>query len=93
MQYSVTFCSQPEPATYHNAVNFGEPRINSSQETRPKAVGDGSSFFCDNCRPDVTSDIISCSAVDQVDLDVLAKFRDSRSKRFGYKSRSLCDGR
>ena len=61
--------------------NFVIPRLNSSEEIRPKAVG-GSIFGrflnFDKCRPEVASDVISGVALFYVGMGVRAKFGDSR---------------
>ena len=68
----------------HKCEQFSDPRLNHSEEIRPKAVGGGifgrfSNF--DKCRPEATSDVISGARLKYVDMDVRAKFSDSRLNR------------
>ena len=63
------------------SVKFYDPRLNRSSEIRPKAVGCG--IFCrfsylDKCQSDVASHVISGVGVDQVGVEVRAKFDASR---------------
>ena len=74
VQDSVAFCNRPEtagdiisgrfvgPVVFDERVKFHDPRLNCSEESQPKAIGCG--IFgrfsnADNCRPEVTGDILS----------------------------------
>ena len=63
------------------AVRIRGPRSNPSQQIRLKAVEGGifDSFFRDTYRPEVASDIICGTVVDQANVDVRVKLGDSRS--------------
>ena len=67
-------------------VKFRGPRLNCSEESRPKAIGDGifDSFFRDNFLPEVASGLISGVAVEFVGVDLNVKCGDSRSNRSRY---------
>ena len=70
------------PLVPDNRVNFGDPRLNSSREIPPKAVGGGifDRFVnSDHCKPEVVSDVISGVFVEPRGVKVAVKLSDSRS--------------
>ena len=78
VQHLIAFCSRPEAASDiifgasvglivpNKPVKFRDPRLNRFREIPPEAVGSGifNSFFCDNVRLEVDSDVISGVAVE-----------------------------
>ena len=66
-----------------NCGKFCDPHLNHSEEIRPKAVRGGicGSFFHDNFRPEVASDVMFGVVVERTRMDVTGKFGDSRSNR------------
>ena len=69
------------PIVPDKCIQFRDPRLNSSGEIQPKAVGCGIFFRfsnVDNCRAELTGDVISGKALEYLGLDVLAKLGDSR---------------
>ena len=67
-------------------VKSGDPHSSRSREIPLQAVGSSIfvSFFHDNFRPEVVSDVISSFAVARVGVDVPVKFGDCRSNRSRY---------
>ena len=93
MQYLIVFCGRlngahdvtagsfMEPIVPDKFVQFRDPRLNSSGEMQPKAVGCGifgrfSNF--DNWRPEVTCDVMFQATFEHVGVDVRAEFGGSR---------------
>ena len=95
MQYLITFCRRPEatsevmyglfvrPVALDESVKLHDPSLNRSPEIPTEAVG-GDIFDCFlyNFRHEVDNDVISGVAIDNVGVDVCAKFGDSRSNGF-----------
>ena len=87
LQYLIASCSRLEAASVvisgrfvgltvpDKGVKFRFPRLNSSGEIRPKAVGRFSDFG--KRRLEVVGDIIPRAALVYVSMDVFAKFGDS----------------
>ena len=67
------------PIVSNKGVKFGDLRLKHSREIPLLAVGYGivDSFFCDNFRPDVVSDVLSGAAIGYVNVDVSVKLDDS----------------
>ena len=69
----------------HKCLQFCDPCLNSYEEIQLKAVRGGilGRFFfnLDKCRPEVASDVLSGATLvyTYVDVDIRAKFGDSRS--------------
>ena len=71
--------------TSDKCVKYCDPRLNCSQEIPPEPIGGSifDSFFRDNFRLEVVSDVISYMAIEYISMDVRLKFGDSRSNCSG----------
>ena len=72
------------PIVLDNCVKCPDPCLKSSRKIPPVAVGGGifDSFFCNNFRPEVDSDVIFGVSVDYVHVDVHVKFGEGRGADF-----------
>ena len=71
------------PTVPNEHVKFGGPCTHLLEKFNPKpSEATFSTFFCDNIRPDVDSDVISGADAKQVSIDVRVKLSDSRSNQF-----------
>ena len=71
------------PVVPDKHVKFGDPRSSCSREIPAETARSGifDSFFQDNFRPEVVSDLISGLSEERFSMDVSVKFGDSWSNR------------
>ena len=84
VQYLITFCGQPEAASDVISSMFVGPTVLKKRvkfHSKPSEVV-LSTVFPYNFRPEVDTDVISGTAIDNVGMDVPIKFGNSRSNGF-----------